>query len=56
MKVRVKEVNPLKQGLKLHNAKNTNTLTGIVKEVNPLKQGLKHICFVDVELEEKLKK
>ena len=41
MKVRVKEVNPLKQGLKPV-AETTNSLTvRIVKEVNPLKQGLK---------------
>ena len=41
MKVRVKEVNPLKQGLKLLERQYENTEVSTVKEVNPLKQGLK---------------
>ena len=40
MKVRVKEVNPLKQGLK-QKKKIRDEEGFLVKEVNPLKQGLK---------------
>ena len=38
---RVKEVNPLKQGLKLSKSINSGYDIKYVKEVNPLKQGLK---------------
>ena len=41
MKVRVKEVNPLKQGLKPLIGLEFDTEIETVKEVNPLKQGLK---------------
>ena len=42
MKVRVKEVNPLKQGLKLCRLQiHYRGSSQVVKEVNPLKQGLK---------------
>ena len=40
----VKEVNPLKQGLK-RPAECTDYKNGKVKEVNPLKQGLKPITL-----------
>ena len=45
MKVRVKEVNPLKQGLKLYIVIVDYENKKKVKEVNPLKQGLKHFNF-----------
>ena len=38
----VKEVNPLKQGLKLFLSFTRRINSSRVKEVNPLKQGLKH--------------
>ena len=38
----IKEVNPLKQGLKLYSKKNISKERLQIKEVNPLKQGLKH--------------
>ena len=38
----VKEVNPLKQGLKLLADISCMSFMNDVKEVNPLKQGLKH--------------
>ena len=41
----VKEVNPLKQGLKPPLNASSRRLQSLVKEVNPLKQGLKHIIF-----------
>ena len=41
MKVRVKEVNPLKQGLRQKEERIQFTTKGYVKEVNPLKQGLR---------------
>ena len=41
----VKEVNPLKQGLKQIVDVTTSKHSKRVKEVNPLKQGLKHVTF-----------
>ena len=37
----VKEVNPLKQGLKQNKTEDEKVYGEFVKEVNPLKQGLK---------------
>ena len=42
----VKEVNPLKQGLKLAAFSNLSIQFLFVKEVNPLKQGLKQSFII----------